>query len=168
MTKPETQIDKRHKVYLNIAKELATLSHCVSHKVGVIAVLDGRILATGINGTPKGSINCDALFDEATVHSSEEERNAHYEWSKKNEIHGEMNLIIFCAKHGIKLEGATLYSTLQPCYECVKNLTQVGIKVIVYSKIYDKNPDQDELREMLEISDIEIIDKYVENEETVN
>ncbi len=166
MTKQETKIDKQHKVYLNIAKELATLSHCVSHKVGAIAVLDGRILATGINGTPRGSINCDAVFDPELVHTSEEERNAHYEWSKKHEIHAEMNLILFCAKHGIKLDGATLYSTLQPCGECTKNLTQSGIKTIVYSEMYDKNADDNEiLREILENNDIDIIDKYIKSKD---
>ena len=165
MIKQETKIDKQHKVYLRIAKELSTLSHCVSFKVGAIAVLEGRILATGINGTPKGSINCDSLFDEATVHSSTEEREAHSEWSKINEVHGEMNLILFCAKHGIKLEGATLYSTLQPCAECTKNLVQSGIKTIVYSQTYDKNAEHGEiLKQILENNDIDIIDRYVENE----
>ena len=29
-------------IYMNIAKEVAKLSHCVSHKVGVILVKDGH------------------------------------------------------------------------------------------------------------------------------
>lgn len=164
MNKPETKIDRIHRVYLNIAKELASLSHCVSYKVGAVAVLDGRILATGINGSPRGSMNCDAIFDEATVHEGSD-REAHHEWSKINEIHAEMNLILFCAKHGIQLEGATLYCTLQPCSECTKNLVQSGIKTIVYGGVYDKNLEHnDSLREILENNDINIIDKYVVND----
>ena len=162
MTKPETKVDKTHRVFLNIAKELSTLSHCVSKKVGAVAVLEGRILATGINGSPKGGINCDSIFDEKSM-SDEDDRESHHQWSKRNELHAEMNTILFCAKHGIKLEGATLYTTLSPCSECTKNLVQSGIKAIVYSSVYDKaEADDEELREILENNDIDIIDKYVE------
>ena len=53
---------KLTQVYLNIAKEIASLSNCVSYQVGAIAVKDGRILATGYNGTPKGYKNCSHQF----------------------------------------------------------------------------------------------------------
>ena len=48
-----------HQVFMNIALDLALLSKCVSMKVGVLAVNErGRIIATGVNGTPAGSPNC--------------------------------------------------------------------------------------------------------------
>ena len=44
--------------FINIAKEIATASKCVSKQVGAVIVKDGRILSTGYNGTPAGYTNC--------------------------------------------------------------------------------------------------------------
>ena len=53
---------------------------------------------------------------------------------KTYEIHAEMNAIIWAARKGISIEGATIYVTLEPCSECSKNLIASGIKRIVYEK----------------------------------
>ena len=127
--------EKLDKIFMNTADQFATLSHCVSHQVGSVIVKDDRIIATGYNGTPMGMVNCDQIFVE---YKPEEYREAHTEWSNANEIHAEMNALIFCAKNGIKIENATIYSTVQPCQHCLKNLIQVGIKRIVYKIPYDK------------------------------
>jgi len=116
--------------FINIATELATASKCVSKHVGAVIVKDGRILSTGYNGTPPGFINCcDYWKDEYT--------SEHHEWSKTYEIHAEMNAIIWAAREGISIEGATIYVTLEPCSECSKNLIASGIKRIVYAKKYE-------------------------------
>ena len=44
--------------FINIAKEIALASKCVSKQVGAVIVKDGRILSTGYNGTPAGYKNC--------------------------------------------------------------------------------------------------------------
>jgi len=49
--------------FINIAKEIATASKCVSKQVGAVIVKDGRILSTGYNGTPAGYINCREHWD---------------------------------------------------------------------------------------------------------
>jgi len=118
-------------IYLKVAKELSIFSKCVSQQVACIAVKDDRILATGYNGTPSGYINCNEKFGQPF------NRHDHHEWSLQHEIHAELNLILFCAKFGIGLNGATLYSTLQPCNDCSKNIIQSGIKRIVFSNKYD-------------------------------
>ena len=118
------------KSFLNIAKELSSASKCVSKQVGAVIVKDGRILSTGYNGTPAGYKNCcDYWNNEYTPE--------HHEWSKTYEIHAEMNAIIWAARKGISIEGATIYVTLEPCSECSKNLIASGIKRIVYSKAYE-------------------------------
>ncbi|MBT5323450.1 MAG: dCMP deaminase, partial [Campylobacteraceae bacterium] len=61
----------------------------------------------------------------------------HHEWSKTYEIHAEMNAIIWAAREGISIEGATIYVTLEPCSECSKNLIASGIKRVVYEKPYE-------------------------------
>ena len=118
------------KNFLNIAKELSFASKCVSKQVGAVIVKDGRILSTGYNGTPAGYINC-------SEHWKDEYTKDHHEWSKTYEIHAEMNAIIWAARKGISIEGATIYVTLEPCSECSKNLIASGIKRIVYEKAYE-------------------------------
>lgn len=118
--------------FINIATELATASKCVSKQVGAVIVKDGRILSTGYNGTPAGYKNC-------CDHWDNEYTNEHHEWSKTYEIHAEMNAIIWAARKGISIEGATIYVTLEPCSECSKNLIASGIIRIVYAKSYEHN-----------------------------
>jgi len=118
--------------FINIAAELATASKCVSKQVGAVIVKDGRILSTGYNGTPAGYINCSEHWDDKYT-------KEHHEWSKTYEIHAEMNAIIWAARQGISIEGATIYVTLEPCADCSKNIIASGIKRIVYEKSYEHN-----------------------------
>jgi len=118
------------KNFINIARELSTASKCVSKQVGAVIVKNGRILSTGYNGTPAGFTNCCDYWDGKYT-------KEHHEWSKTYEIHAEMNAIIWAAKEGISIDGATIYVTLEPCSECSKNLIASGIKRIVYDKSYE-------------------------------
>ena len=118
------------KNFIKIATELATASKCVSKQVGAVIVKDGRILSTGYNGTPAGFTNCNDYWNG-------EYTSEHHEWSKTYEIHAEMNAIIWAARKGISIEGATIYVTLEPCSECSKNLIASGIQRIVYAKEYE-------------------------------
>ncbi len=118
------------KNFINMAREIASASKCVSKLVGAVIVKDGRILSTGYNGTPPGFTNC-------CDHWNGEYTKDHHEWSKTYEIHAEMNAIIWAAREGISIDGATIYVTLEPCSECSKNLIASGIKKIVYEKAYE-------------------------------
>jgi len=121
--------------FINIAKEIAKASKCVSKQVGAVIVKDGRILSTGYNGTPTGYINCSEYW-------KNEYTKDHHEWSKTYEIHAEMNAIIWAARKGIAIEGGTIYVTLEPCSQCSKNLIASGIKRIVYEKSYEYTNSQ--------------------------
>ncbi|MBL0686822.1 MAG: dCMP deaminase [Sulfurospirillum sp.] len=112
--------------FINIALEIASASKCVSKKVGAVIVKNGRILSTGYNGTPTGHINCCDYWDN-------KDDNEHHEWSKMYEIHAEMNAIIWAAREGISIQGATMYVTLEPCGDCSKNIIASGIKRVVYN-----------------------------------
>ena len=103
--------------------------------VGAVIVKDGRILSTGYNGTPAGYQNCSDFWDGKYTKD-------HHDWSKTYEIHAEMNAIIWAARKGISIEGATIYVTLEPCSECSKNLIASGIKRIVYEKSYEHTNSQ--------------------------
>jgi dCMP deaminase len=126
---------KQDVIFLNIAEEISNFSNCVSHKVGCVLVKEGRILSTGYNGTPKGYVNCKDVFPN---YNKESDRAQHHTWSNKRELHVEMNMLLWAARNGITIENSTLYSTLQPCFECSKNISNSGIKRIVFRYAYDK------------------------------
>ena len=111
---------KLDEVFINIAKEVGSLSHCTRSKVGAVLVKDGNVISFGYNGTPAGMDNgC-------------EENNL----TKEEVIHAEMNSILKAAKSGNSVEGSTLYLTLSPCKECSKLILQSGVKKVVYLNTY--------------------------------
>lgn len=111
---------KLDSVYLNIAKEISTLSHCQRAKVGAVIVKDGNIVSFGYNGTPSSMDNC-CEDGNATI---------------SEVIHAEMNAILKAAKSGYSVNGATLYLTLSPCKECSKLILQSGIERVLYLEEY--------------------------------
>ena len=122
---------QKHKLaYMKTALAFAECSNATRLKVGAVIVKDGRVLSTGYNGTPTGYQNCCDYWQGNYT-------KEHHEWSKTYEIHEEMNAIIWAARKGIAIEGATIYVTLEPCSECSKNLIASGIKRIVYEKSYE-------------------------------
>jgi dCMP deaminase len=145
------EITGKDKVFLNIAKEIASFSKCVSFQVGSVIVRDGRILSTGYNGAPPKFKNCNEIF------SKPFDREKHHAWSDGNEIHAEINSIIFAAKEGIKINGSVMYCTLQPCNNCLKNIFASGITRIVFSEKYDKCKYSDEILENIILTDNQII-----------
>lgn len=135
--------------FLQIAFLIAQESKCCSWKVGAVIEKNDRIIATGYNGTPAGQPNCCDVAEKkgwtvtgihGTVFPSQKERMEHSAWSNANEIHAELNSILFAARNGIiALEGATMYVTLAPCSQCAKAITQSGIRRVVYCEEYDQN-----------------------------
>jgi dCMP deaminase len=148
--------------FLKTAYLLGQESHCVSKQVGCLIVKDGRIVSTGINGTPKKYKNCDEVFN---IHNFD--REEHHTWSKIHEIHGETNAIAFAAKNDIGIEGADIYTILQPCDECLKMIIAAGIKKIYYVNTYDKALKGNDLWNSIEyeqVKDPELLD-WLEKEE---
>lgn len=146
--------------FLQIAYLISQESKCCSWKVGAVIEKNGRIIATGYNGSPAGGVNCcDHATEQGWVGQAptkntglrqdglqikkigllSEHRAAHSEWSAKNEIHAELNAILFAARNGTSIEGATMYVTLSPCPDCAKAIAQSGIKKVVYCETYDRN-----------------------------
>lgn len=123
---------KEDEIFLKIAADIAELSKCAKTHVAAVTVLEGRILSTGVNGTPPGYPNCCDVHHEGFDHA------AHRIWADEFEIHAEQNSINDAASRGVSIKGATIYVTMQPCKQCTKNLTTAGIKRIVYSNMYDR------------------------------
>ena len=118
----QSELDK---VYINMAQELSTLSKAERAKVGTIIVKDNQIIAEGYNGTPIGFDNRCEYYDHVG------------HWHTKPEVlHAESNAITKLARSTQSSCGATLYTTLSPCFDCAKLIVQAGIKRVVYKEPY--------------------------------
>ena len=56
--------------------------------------------------------------------------------TKPEVLHAESNAISKCSKWHSSTEGATLYVTLSPCFDCSKLIIQAGIKRVCYLEEY--------------------------------
>jgi len=110
---------------MEIAKIVAKRSTCDRRNVGAVIVKDKNILSTGYNGSPKGLPHCDEAGHEMS--------DGHC----VRTIHAEANALIQAAKHGVAVDGAVMYLTDSPCYDCFKMLVNSGIKEVVYGEYYD-------------------------------
>jgi dCMP deaminase len=112
------------KAYLRMCVEWANLSSAKRRKVGCLIVKNGQIISDGYNGTPKGfDNNCEDEIDGQLV-------------TKPIVLHAESNAISKLAKSNNSSEGATLYVTCSPCFECSKLIIQAGITRVVHCHFY--------------------------------
>lgn len=51
-------------------------------------------------------------------------------------IHAEQNALLFAARKGISVKGATMYVTSAPCIECAKAIAESGIKMVIWKEVY--------------------------------
>ena len=103
---------------MGFARHASLKSKDPSTKVGAAIVApDHGLICTGFNGFPSGVLETPERW----------ERPEKYNWV----VHAELNAILHAAKHGKKLDGSTLYSTLLPCDRCAMHIHQVGIKKVV-------------------------------------
>jgi dCMP deaminase len=131
---------KLDRTYMNMARELAKLSHAQRKKVGALIVKDTQIISEGYNGTPCGFNNA----CEYTDHVDEM-------YTKPEVLHAESNAITKLARSTNSSSGSTLYVTLAPCFECAKLIVQAGINRVVYEDSYSKNG-----LNLLKIANVEI------------
>lgn len=148
------QFDKWDVRFMELVAVIGTWSSCFqeNRKMGAIIVRDKRILTTGYNGAPAGSLSC--------VEKGEcMRRRLGIESGTRHElcyaIHAEQNAIIQAAKLGVSISGATLYCSNQPCSICAKMIVNAGIERVVYAFAY---PDAFS-REILDTAGIKV-EKY--------
>lgn len=135
--------------FIDITHLVATRSTCLRRQVGALLVKDRNILATGYNGTPSGIRHCEetgCLREQLKVPSGERHELC-------RGLHAEQNAIIQAARHGVNIDGSTLYCTTMPCIICTKMLINAGIRRIVYAEGYSDALAQ----EMVAEAGIEIV-----------
>lgn len=117
--------------FMGIAQAVALRSNCVRRKVGAIITVDKRIVSTGYNGTPSGMANC---FDGGCARCNADEVVEGVGYEECLCVHAEQNAIFLAARHGTRVDGGTLYTTLSPCITCLKAALQSGVHRIVYGE----------------------------------
>lgn len=126
---------------MGIAMAVRKRANCVGSRVGAIVVLDKRIVSTGYNGTPVGMENC---LDGGCERCSNREK---YPAGKGYDlcicVHAEQNALLAGARFGISVAGGAVYTTMQPCFGCSKEMLQAGIIKIYYLHEW-KYPDPDQ------------------------
>ena len=147
--------------YMKMAQAIGELSYANRNKVGCIIVSkNGQVISQGFNGTPTGYDNCceDAhcscewrhgcAFDAKPIEQvlgvkhclaagGQFGRCQYLSLTTKPEVlHAESNAISKCAKWISSTDGATLYVTLSPCFECSKMIIQAGITRVCYLEEY--------------------------------
>jgi dCMP deaminase len=110
--------------FMDIARQVATRATCDRKHVGAVVVRDRTILSTGYNGSIRGLPHCDEVG-----HMME---NGHCVAT----VHAEANAILQAAKNGVRIDGATLYTTASPCWPCFKLIANSGCVRIVYGEFY--------------------------------
>jgi len=121
MVKNRTPWDK---YFMQIALDVSTRSTCDRKFVGAVIVRDKMILSTGYNGSIRGLPHCDEVGHEMD--------NGHC----VRTVHAEANAIVQAARNGAGIEGADIYVTASPCYNCFKLIANSGIKRIFYGELY--------------------------------
>lgn len=108
--------------FMEIARITAGRSTCWKHQVGAVLVCANRIVSTGYNGAASGRAHC---FD-----AGPRDRVAHRKWSRDNEVHAELNAILYSRRATGEM---TLYTTLAPCLDCAEIIRLIGVVRVVYS-----------------------------------
>ncbi len=134
--KYKPKLDKRpgwDDYFIHIMHALAARGTCDRGKSGALIVKNKRILSTGYVGSPAGLAHCDDIGHQFIKRINENETISLH---CIRTTHAEANAIVQAARHGISVEGATLYCQMAPCYDCAKMIINAGIKRVVAERDY--------------------------------
>jgi dCMP deaminase len=128
-------MDKWDHRFMEMAHLVSSWSSCFNEgrAIGAVIVKDKRVMTTGYNGAPAGMKTCkergECLRRKLGIPSGTRAEVCYA-------IHAEQNAIIQAAKIGLSIQGATLYTTHQPCSVCAKIIVNSGISRVVFEKGY--------------------------------
>lgn len=121
----------RNDYFMGIAMAVRERADCIGQKVGAVIVQEDRIISTGYNGTPEKMVNCS---DGGCIRCAN--RGKKYPSGTAYDlcicVHAEQNAVLSAARFGISTQGATVYTTTQPCFGCLKEMLQARIGSVYY------------------------------------
>lgn len=142
--------------FMSLALLVSQRTACKFHTAGVVMVdKNKRIVSMGYNGPTEGDVHCIEMGC-AKVDGDPITKKM----KRCRGAHAEINAIIN-SQDVKRLKGATVYTSLFPCYDCVKALNNAGIKEIVYFEEYERiktggeqKEEENEAKELLEMRGI--------------
>ncbi|MGD0122146.1 MAG: dCMP deaminase family protein [Candidatus Limnocylindrales bacterium] len=137
---------QRHDFYMRLAMVVESGAKCLGSHVGAVIVRDDRVLGSGYNGTPAGYPNCtDAERGCRRCALRAEQPDARISGRLYDIclcVHAEQNAMATAARFGTAIDGAMLYTTLQPCFNCLKELMQVRLRGVIFRRAWQAgHPD---------------------------
>ena len=104
----------------------ATRATCSRKHVGAVLVnAQHRVISMGYNGSPPGAPHCGTDYHELV------EMNGRPSCIRT--LHAESNALDYA---GALARGATLYTTVTPCYDCAKRIVAMGVAKCVWHEFY--------------------------------
>lgn len=145
--------------FLDLMETVATRATCDRGKAGCIVVKDRQIMTTGYVGSPPNLPHCD---DVGHLMKSVIDDDGTTRQHCVRSVHAEQNAICQAAKHGISLEGGTLYCRMEPCRVCAMLIISCGMDRVVAKTLYHA---AQETREMFKLAGIQldVIDDQIES-----
>lgn len=128
--------------FMGFARAAALRATCDRKHVGAVIVVDKQVAATGYNGSVRGMPHCDeAGHDMVGGHCV-------------RTIHAEMNALAQAARRGVRVEGASIYTTASPCWACFRVLVNAGMQRFVYLEPYREDEHRQRIMEVAEACDL--------------
>lgn len=131
----------KDRYYLEIAMKVASRSTCLKRQYGCVIVKDDEIIATGYNGSSRGTVNCCDVYD---VCPRANKAHNSGDYSDCASVHAEQNAMLSAARRD--LIGATLYlagtetqadgtrkaiAVCEPCPICARMISNAGINKVI-------------------------------------
>jgi len=130
---PKTKRLSWDETLMNLAIISSKRTACKFHETGAVFVdKNKRIISIGYNGPTAGDLHC---IEHGCAKVDGDPKTG--KLRRCRGAHAEINGIINC-QDTKRMRGATLYTVLFPCFDCMKALNNVGIGEIVYFKGYER------------------------------
>lgn len=123
-TTPATRVSW-DEYFLELARTTSTRATCSRRRHGAVIVKGRRIVATGYNGGPSGTLHC----DEGGCPRAASTAPQGQDYERCIAIHAEANALLFSSPE--ERDGAALYCTGAPCFGCAKLIANSGVKEVV-------------------------------------
>lgn len=131
--------------FMGFARAASARATCNRKHVGAVIVVDQQVAATGYNGSVRGLPHCDEIgHDMVDGHCV-------------RTIHAEMNALAQAARRGVRVEGAWIYTTASPCWDCFRVLVNAGVQRFVYGEPYRAEEHEARIRVAAKETGVDVV-----------
>ncbi len=138
--------------FMALAMTMAGRSKDPSTQVAAVIVKDNKLISIGYNGLTKG-MDDDTFHWDSIGEITGEEDKVKDPWV----VHAERNAVYNYRGPLADFDGSTLYCTYFPCHICAQTIVQVGIKKVVYLRMYAYSKDTAITKAMFDAKGIEYV-----------